>query len=265
MECSTAAHAERELRRPSGFGDELRAVLAGPTGTWGTLTLLREAGRPDFTTAEVGFVATVTSALADGLRRTALHDELNGDADASTGFLIVDADDVVELANDAARRWMDELHGDSDPAAVLPVAVRAVIAQTRRAGSAGASVATARVRTRAGQWVIVRGSLAAEDRVAVLIETARPAELATAIADTYGFTERERAVTAQVARGLSTAEIAEQLHLSAYTVQDHLKAIFDKSGTNTRGALVARLFLDHHLPLLTAGPPDAQARPAGGP
>jgi DNA-binding CsgD family transcriptional regulator len=48
-----------------------------------------------------------------------------------------------------------------------------------------------------------------------------------------------------VARGYSTNELAERLHLSSYTVQDHLKSIFRKSGTGSRGDLVARLFVDH--------------------
>jgi DNA-binding CsgD family transcriptional regulator len=78
-------------------------------------------------------------------------------------------------------------------------------------------------------------------------KAARPAELAAAIADAYGFTGRERAITALVARGLTTTEIADRLHLSAYTVQDHLKAIFVKSGTSSRGQLVSRLFFDHHV------------------
>jgi len=34
----------RELRRPLGFGDELRVALVSESGTWGGLTLLREAG-----------------------------------------------------------------------------------------------------------------------------------------------------------------------------------------------------------------------------
>ncbi|PSL04578.1 regulatory LuxR family protein [Haloactinopolyspora alba] len=78
--------------------------------------------------------------------------------------------------------------------------------------------------------------------------------LAATIAGAYGFTERERAITALVARGLSTAEIADRLHLSAYTVQDHLKAIFTKSGTGSRGELVSRLFLDHHVARLDGAP-----------
>ena len=38
-------------------------------------------------------------------------------------------------------------------------------------------------------------------QVAVLLETARPAELAPLIADAYGFTDRERRVTELVAQG----------------------------------------------------------------
>ena len=47
----------RELRRPRGFDDELRAVLSDAAGTWGALTLMREAGRSRFTAADVRFVA----------------------------------------------------------------------------------------------------------------------------------------------------------------------------------------------------------------
>jgi DNA-binding CsgD family transcriptional regulator len=88
--------------------------------------------------------------------------------------------------------------------------------------------------------------------VAILMEAVRPPELAPLIADAYGFTERERVLTELVARGLPTNEIANRLHLSAYTVQDHLKSIFDKTGTSSRGDLVARLFFDHYVPRLTS-------------
>jgi DNA-binding CsgD family transcriptional regulator len=70
----------------------------------------------------------------------------------------------------------------------------------------------------------------------------------------YGLTDRERDVAGLVLQGVDTAEIATTLHLSAYTVQDHLKAIFDKSGTGSRGELVARLFVDQ-LTLLSGSSP----------
>ena len=129
-----------------------------------------------------------------------------------------------------------------------------VVADTRLAAAGEQSeMATARVRTRRGHWAVVRGSLVGPDRVAVLIEAARPTELASAIADMYGLTEREWMIAGLVARGLPTKAISSGLHLSGYTVQDHLKSIFDKTGTNSRGELVARLFIDHQLPQLTKG------------
>jgi hypothetical protein len=52
---------QRELRRPNGFGDELRAALVGTSGTWGALTLVRDASQPHFTRTEVGFVSSVVA------------------------------------------------------------------------------------------------------------------------------------------------------------------------------------------------------------
>ncbi len=71
------------------------------------------------------------------------------------------------------------------------------------------------------------------------------------IADAYELTKRERAVTQLVALGLSTRAIAGRLHVSPWTVQDHLKSIFKKVGVRTRGELVARVFFEHHAPRLS--------------
>jgi DNA-binding NarL/FixJ family response regulator len=53
-------------------------------------------------------------------------------------------------------------------------------------------------------------------------------------------------VAERVMHGLSNEDVAEQLRISAYTVQDHLKSIFDKTGFSSRKELAARLFRDHH-------------------
>jgi DNA-binding CsgD family transcriptional regulator len=185
-----------------------------------------------------------------------LEDASLDDQRCDTGFLVVTADDAIVMTNQAAERWLDELGPHGGTGSTLPVAVRAVVAQTRRvAGGESDAVASARARTRRGRWAIVRGHAVGPDQVAVLVEAPRPVELAAAMADAYGLTERERKVTAWVARGLSTKEIAGDLHLSTYTVQDHLKSIFERTGTSTRGELVARLFLDHFAPHLNRSPP----------
>jgi DNA-binding CsgD family transcriptional regulator len=86
-----------------------------------------------------------------------------------------------------------------------------------------------------------------------MVYPARQPELASLIVDAYGLSRREREVASLVLRGRSTAEIAGELHVSAYTVQDHLKAIFAKVGVTSRRQLVAQVFQQHYAPRLEAG------------
>ena len=65
--------------------------------------------------------------------------------------------------------------------------------------------------------------------IAILLEAARPAEMAPLLADVYGLTPHKRRVTECVPQGLPTRHIANQLQMSTYTVQDHLKSIFSKT------------------------------------
>jgi DNA-binding CsgD family transcriptional regulator len=250
---------QREIRRPGGFADELRVVLAGSTGVWGALTVFRETRRPFFSTAEVQFVASTAGLIADGLRRGLLLDSAQHDAD-DVGMLVLDADDEVRLSNRAADRWLDGLGAGDRKGARLPLVIPAVARQARAlgdpTGTAEPVQATARARTRSGQWLVIRGSVLGDGPdapAAVLLEAARPAEMAPLIAAAYGLTDAERRITELVAQGLSTKQIAGRLQMSAYTVQDHLKSVFAKSGTGSRGHLIATLFFDHHATSLTSG------------
>ena len=244
----------RELKRPNGFDDELRAALVGDLGTWGAITFLREAGRAHFDPADTSLLASLSPYLAEGLRRSILHTALSGEgaAEAAVGLVLLEDDNSIGSANAAARAWLDELDAENR----LPVVIQAVAARARSAAAAessGDSIARARVQAPSGRWLLVRGSMlgdGAKARAAVILESARSPELAPLIADVYGLTERERRVTQLVAQGRLTRDIASELHLSPYTVQDHLKAIFEKVGVGSRGELVAQLFFEHYAPRL---------------
>jgi DNA-binding CsgD family transcriptional regulator len=174
------------------------------------------------------------------------------DGEDAAGVVVLAADDSIAYTDEVAAAWIDELGGDGSlPSVVSLVATRA---RNHEAGRArDGRIARARVRAASGHWLLVRASVLGHGpgaQVAVTIESARPHELAPLVADACCLTEREREVTRLVARGLSTEAIAARLYLSAWTVQDHLKAIFEKAGVTTRGELVARVFFQHRVPQL---------------
>ena len=253
----------RELKRPNGFGDELRAVLVGDSATWGGLTLLRGSDRDDFTPEDAALVGSVSHHLAEGLRRAILLRALSAERpedEGSAGLALIAADNSIAEADAAAEMWLAELRESSGRGALPPVVAavasraRSIVGRQVRRGRR----ARARVRTASGLWLLVRGSTLGDDpdaQTAVMIEPARPHELAPLIAHAYELTERERAVTQLVAQGLPTNAIADRLYISPWTVQDHLKVIFEKVGVGTRGELIARVFFDHYAPRLTSGAP----------
>jgi DNA-binding NarL/FixJ family response regulator len=57
----------------------------------------------------------------------------------------------------------------------------------------------------------------------------------------FGLTVRESEVASLLLHGLSNREIAETLHISEHTVKTHLKGVFNKTGTRSRGQVVARI------------------------
>lgn len=65
--------------------------------------------------------------------------------------------------------------------------------------------------------------------------------------ESHGLTQREVEIVILLARGLATKDVAAELTLSPHTVRDHIKTIFEKTGVNSRGELVARLFAEHLL------------------
>jgi DNA-binding NarL/FixJ family response regulator len=77
----------------------------------------------------------------------------------------------------------------------------------------------------------------------------RGAPVAPIIVQAYELSPREQEITELISQGFGTAEIAGRLHLSAHTVRDYVKAIFEKVGVSSRGELVAKLFAEHYAPI----------------
>ena len=77
--------------------------------------------------------------------------------------------------------------------------------------------------------------------VAITLAPAGAAARSSLLLAARGLTPAQRRVAALVLQGLSTREIVDDLSIREHTVQDHLKAVFDKIGVGSRRELVAAL------------------------
>ena len=255
----------QEILEAMDLGDELRAALVVGSKCWGFVCLHRERSSPNFTPTEATFLARLTPHLAEGLR-TAL---LIGDAGATSlqpdgpGLLLLGDDLSLAAMTPAAEGWLAEVAESDWPGALeLPGAVYTVAARLQaleHAGSHASPDMTTRIRLRtaSGRWLVLHASRlrasGSGGQIAVILEEARPVEIAPLIVDAYGLTKREGEITKLVLRGLSTAEVSGELHITNNTVRDHFKAIFDKVGVRSRRELVAQVFAQHYQPRMATG------------
>ncbi len=246
----------RELIRPFGLEGEMRVTFVAGGAAWGAAGLLRDGG--DFTPDEAAFLQLLSEPLAEGVRR-ALLVEAGAQAEEvpGPGLVLLTEEGAVEAITAAAERLLGELvdvpSGGRERS--LPYVVYAVAARARLTGRSAAP-AQARVRTRAGRWLLLHGSVLngpPHGRVAVIVEEASGASMTPVIGQAYGLTAREAQVMQLLLQGRSTREIAAALSISPYTVQEHCKAIFDKVGVRSRRELVGRVFYQQYEPRRRAG------------
>jgi DNA-binding CsgD family transcriptional regulator len=235
------------IMRPLGLGDELRVALRTRQACWGVMCLHREAGAAGFSQRDRDIVARIAPHVAEELRRALLAGySRDPQPPLGHGVVILDAAGSVTSVNDAAERWLAQIPESDWPAsAQLPVPLLAAAAAVEAAWAGqGPRAPSVRLRTVRGDWLSVHASLlhGSDDRSTVLVlEQPGPGDIASLILDSHGVTGAQAKVVALVLRGYSTKQIVSELAISQYTVQEHLRAAFDKLGVRSRQELAAAL------------------------
>jgi DNA-binding CsgD family transcriptional regulator len=248
----------RELRTLLGADAELRATFNAGGRGWGLLHVNRAGTARGFADEEIAFVETIAPVVGRALRQSLISHPAAAACGRGPGMAIVDADNRLVSATPEAVAWFEDLESTyrlPDPVLGMDVPNEVTVAAREARARAAAGVVRGatrtRLRTRSGLWLLIhasglRGADGTVADVAVVIEPAKASEVAPLIVEAYELTPREVDVTRALARGLTTNEIAGELFLSRYTVQDHLKSVYEKAGVSSRGELVAKMFADHY-------------------
>jgi DNA-binding CsgD family transcriptional regulator len=242
----------REFLQRYDIGDVASVVLADRFGTWGFLDLWR-AGQAPFTLADAdhlrAFARVVTPALR--ARQAATFDAPTRVGARDLGPVVIVLDDELEVVcrTAATEPWLEALLAPGPGQPVVPASVYNVAAQLL-AVEHGIDHHPARARGHlsGGIWVTLRAARLARGparppgvgAIAVSIEETTPDERAEVFARAFGLSRREREVLALLPSGRDTRGLARDLHISVYTVQDHMRSIFAKTGAPTRQVLLAR-------------------------
>jgi DNA-binding CsgD family transcriptional regulator len=235
----------RELYAGLGAADELRVAFMAGTSCLGIGAFVRATDDGPFPPDELADVRALLPVATTALRR-GLGRILADVGSQPPVVIIVDAEGAVTSMSAGGEEILEDLRIDGVDRE-FPGVVQVAAAKAR--WSRSSSNLTTRLRGRSGRWLRlhVTPMTGRRGEVALTVETARPDDLVRILLDSYGLTPRETEIVLRLCRGMSTKEIATDLVISTHTVRDHVKAIYDKAGVNSRGELVAGLFTAHVL------------------
>jgi DNA-binding CsgD family transcriptional regulator len=239
-----------------GIGDELRVPLRDKHGLWGCLDLMRSSDEQPFTEQDVAFLDGLAPLLATATRRSAAAAATGrGESPGlpSAGVFVLDSDLAVRASTAGARAWLAQLFPPGLPFAAIAAMAPIYNVASRVLAIASASPAPstrrrdlparARVRAANGAWAIIEADRLdpLERTVAVTIRPAAAQDVLDLRLIAHDLTARQRELVNALLDGSDTKAVSERLFLSPHTVNDHLKAIFDKVGVRTRKELIAAL------------------------
>ncbi|MEU4167027.1 helix-turn-helix transcriptional regulator [Streptomyces sp. NPDC026665] len=232
----------QEFMKATDVGSELRVALTLRGLTWGLLVLLRESGGRPFSAADGVNAGRLAGPLAQALRHYVAGRFLRPVRSAPPpGIVVIDSSDTIRAVTRTGHEWVSKLVQDAETADESEIFAHVwnIALMARQPGRQALS----RIPGPDG-WIVLEAQRLEESDlggVAVTIQSASSDVLLPAAAVLYGITSREQEVIRRALDGLAVKQIARSLNLSQHTVNDHFKAIYRKTGVNSREELLSSL------------------------
>jgi DNA-binding CsgD family transcriptional regulator len=235
----------QQLLIPRGRRHELRAAMVDRQGVcWGALALYRRDGKC-FSPSDIEAVRRVVPTRASHLARSMFKSRMPGTPAAPTSFLIDEQGRIID-APERARSWLGEArNSDSiDRVGMILTSLAAYVRVGRKKGANQGQVQV-KMRSAGGSWTtFLAESLSGSQRdhaIPVIVIATESSQLLALQVAAFGLSDREADVVREVLDGRDTKAIADRLCISALTVQDHLKSIFEKTDVHSRRELTFML------------------------
>lgn len=159
-------------------------------------------------------------------------------------IMLLDGADAVVLANDRALRLLRDMVGVNGVTADeprIPAVLQALLPELRtrvrdRLDTSTVALLTVDLCVRA---CLVDGG--SGRHLLLVFERVERKDAVQHNLERYALTRREREVVMLLLHGHPNRRIADQLFLTEYTVEDHMKRIFTKLGVRSRTALAAKI------------------------
>ncbi|WP_113704015.1 helix-turn-helix transcriptional regulator [Nonomuraea lactucae] len=240
------AGAPDRLLAEYGMGEELRLVLRDARGVWGLLCLTRAAGARPFDAGDRHRIAEVGPPLIAAVRGYVIAWPVVPSARGlPPGMLVVGPDGKVKSRTAQARRWLDPMVEQLAIPDWLVESTVAALAFEAREHDRNPRARYPRVCVPSvgyGGWTAIEAQPLGDDGdVAIVIQHATGTLLLPTFCDWHQITARERQIMHCLQDGSAPKQIARRLDLSVHTVNEHLKAIFRKTGTCGRHDLIAAI------------------------
>jgi DNA-binding NarL/FixJ family response regulator len=238
----------RELLAAYDVVDIASLVFRDRFGCWAFLDLWRTLPAEPFTARDAEYLQAIVSPVTRALRRVqaeTFHIAEATKAPDGPAVLVLSPDLQVKAQTSETEAYLRALVPPTDDRQPIPAGAYNVGAQLcANEEGVDSHPPRARVHLDRGVWLTLRAARILDSRtadadIAVTLEATSTTDRMALFSLAHGLSKREAEIVSSCARGTDTRGMAEELFVSENTIQDHFKSIFAKTGTRTRGELLA--------------------------